>query len=259
MLTLNELFNSAYEKVYLDSQAREAQCHYLQVIADLRHTNVEVFKKCRMLFIPNDEFLINFAGPEIVHPDYGCYQDSKHCIWLSQLIIPITNLVGEVKGFAGFNPFNYAEAKSTGDRSIAYYMYSTKGVFPKGSFLYCPEDSYTKALDDGYIFLVDGVFDAASIWDAGFNSAAMMGSTPTQQILMQLRFIKRVILIADNDEAGYKLYKSLRVKLHNVELLKQGGTKDADELLKSENREAFIKTLNDVISNSSLLKISAFE
>ena len=256
MSTLNQLYNTAYTAVWENDSARMAQQRYLEIIAELRHVDCSVLQTCRMMFLPNDSYLSYFAGNEICYPEFGCYSSPKECIWVNQLIIPITNIVGEVKGFAAFHPFNYATAKETGDKTITYYSYSARDVFAKNKFLYCPGDSYRKALDDGYIFLVDGVFDAASLYCAGFNAGALMGSIPSPEIIMLLRFIKRVILVADNDEAGYKLYQTLARKLNNIELYKQGFTKDADELLKSDRRDEFVASLKSVLDTGGFLKIS---
>lgn len=258
MSSLNELYRRGLSSVWGTEDSADAQQKYLDVIAGIRGINSELFKKCDMLFIPNDQYLAVHCGEEILNLEYGCYESRKMCLWSNQLIIPITDVVACVRGFAAFNPFNYVEAKETGDRSMTYYSYSSKDVFPKGKYLYFPGSCYEKAITDGYLLLVDGVFDAASLWCAGFNAGALMGSIPTEWILMQLRFIKRVILIADNDDAGYKLYTGLRRQLKNVELFKQGETKDADELLKSEKRDDFIRALQQVLQND-LVKISTFE
>ena len=256
MQTLDSLYQEGYARIFREDSA---QMGFLQTIANLRRMPVQPLLDNEMLFVPNDEYLTHYFGESIAHPSYGCYSNGA-CVWANQLIVPIKNLAGVVKGFAAFNPFNYAEAKETGDKSITYYSYSSKDVFPKSKYLFCPGDSYARALDDGYLLLVDGLFDAVSLRYAGFNAAALLGSIPTQYLLMQLRFVKRVILLADNDEAGYKLFTALRRQLRNVELYKQASTKDADELLRSEQRDEFIASLTKVVKEGdvSLLPIRVF-
>ncbi|MEY8333088.1 toprim domain-containing protein [Lachnospiraceae bacterium 47-T17] len=256
MSSLNELYNAGKKDIW--ENASVAQLRYLQIIAKLRRVETSLLKQCDMLFIPNDEYLALHCGKDIKQYEYGCYLQSDVCIWTGHLLIPIRDVAGYVRGFAGFHPFHYAEAKETEDKSITYYSYSAKDVFPKSKYLYCPGNCYERAIKDGYIFLVDGIFDAASLWYAGFNAAALMGSIPTEYILMQLRFIRRVILISDNDEAGYRLYINLKRQLDNVALLKQGGTKDADELLKSKKREEFVQLLKTIVLGDDLIRISVF-
>ena len=245
-MDLDTIYKKGIERVWQEDSS--SQVGFLSTVAELRGMDASIFKRIDAFFVPNDDYMIDFFGKEITEEQYGCYSGSV-CYWNNCVLIPITNVVGKVCGFASFNPFNYVEAHETGDFSLYYYAYSSRSVFSKGKFLYAVKDSYRKALEEGYLLLVDGIFDAISLWDAGFNAAATMGSIMTNEILMQLRFVKRVILIADNDEAGYKVYEQLCKHLNNVELFKQSKTKDADELLKTENRDAFIKQLHGVIDS----------
>lgn len=246
-MSLNNVYCSGIERVW--NEDAENQEKFLTVVGNLRGMDASIFYDVGAFFVPNNEYMIHYFGTEILKEEMGCYSYSGQCNWQNCVVIPITNVVGNVVGLGSFNPFLYAEAHETKDWSLHYYAYSPKSVFPKGKYLYFPKNGFDKAVKDGYMFLVDGFFDAISVYAAGFNAGATMGSIITPEMLVQLRFIDRIIHIADNDAAGYEVYEQLRKHLKNVELLKQGKTKDADELLKSENREQFIHYLQDTVIN----------
>lgn len=244
-MRLDTIYRMGSKKVWELDEA--AQFKFLAVIAEARGMSVDFLKSTGAFFVPNDGYMISRFGNDISNAEYGCYTASGLCRWCNCLLIPVKNLANSVVGFVSFNPFSYADAHETKDYSISYYAYSPKDVFPKGRYLYYTEGTYRQALQDGYLILVDGVFDAISLSAEGFLAAATMGSALTNEILMQLRFVKRIIHIADNDEAGYKVYESLRKHLNNVELFKQCHTKDADDLLKTQYKGEFIKSLKYTI------------
>lgn len=244
-MTLDQCYKAGYANIMkLDA---DSQSQYLSIVAEVRGVDISIFNNTMALFIPNDDYIVHFFGEEALNSSYGLYNDRVECMWLGCVLLPVFNVVGIIEGFAGFNPLRYAEAHETGDKSLNYYYYSTKEVFAKGRYLYCLPDTFVNAYEDGYALLVDGVFDTLSLAQAGFNTFGFLGSTATEEILAQLRFIKRVILLNDNDAAGLKLYDFLRRRLHNVELFKQGIAKDADDVLKSGNRDKFIAQLKNHI------------
>ena len=109
MSSLNELYNAGKKDIW--ENASVAQLRYLQIIAKLRRVETSLLKQCDMLFIPNDEYLALHCGKDIKQYEYGCYLQSDVCIWTGYLLIPIRDVAGYVRGFAGFHPFHYAEAK----------------------------------------------------------------------------------------------------------------------------------------------------
>lgn len=228
----------------------ESQKQFITTICnDVRDMNPSAVFNAKGFFVPNNEYLINFFGSEIASDEYDFYDYSGTCLWDGKLILPVFNLVNEVVGCTAFDPFRYLQAHEEQDWSLNYYSYSTKKVFTKGSYLYCLPDTYVKALREGYLIITDGVFDTLSVSQYGFLAAAMLGSVVTEEIAAQLRFIKLIIVAMDNDDAGLQLVNRLK-KLHdNVVFLKQGITKDADDILKSEHRERYLASIRNLIAS----------
>ena len=137
--------------------------------------------------------------------------------------------------------------------AVFFYTYSKKSVMQRGKYVYTLPGVYEKALNDGYLLVVDGMFDALHLSSLGFNSAALMGSTITDEIIALLRFVHKVIVIADNDKAGIQLIDRLKQSLHNVVCLFQGDTKDVDEFLKTERRTEIIQVINEMITSTFLI------
>lgn len=227
----------------------DSQRKYISVIQEARQMSDMDFQTLNACFIPNNNYFVHFFGEESRSTQYGCYDERGLCFWNNCLVFPIVNAANQIVSLAGFNPLRYVEAKDTGDKSINYYVYNSKDVFEKGKYLFYIEGTYMDAVKNGFLFLTDGIFDTLSLASEGFSAAALMGSSLTQEILMQLRFIKRVILLVDNDPAGMKLYNSLCRYLNNVELAKQGITKDVDDLLKSSKHDWAVSWLEQIVSD----------
>lgn len=239
-MALNDVFIQGYQKI--QENEYDSQLQYLSIVAEARNIPVEFITKASGVFIPNNEFMLNNFGPEIQL--YDCYRDGL-CVWDNAVIFPIKNVNSEVVAFAGFYPFEYLD-ESTGKN---YYGYSSKDVFTKGNFLFFPQNNLKKAIQDGYLMVVDGLFDAISLCGHGFNAASLMGSNVTPGIVMQLRLVSNVIVVADNDQVGYDLYKNIKKQIQHTTIFQQDKTKDIDELLKSDDASWGIQALNATVAN----------
>lgn len=242
-MSLNEVFNAGYERVQEKYLAE--QLEYLRIVAEARNMPVEYIIAARGVFIPNDDFMYEVFGSEITQ--YDCYRDSL-CVWNNAVIFPVRDVTNKVRGFAGFFPLDYLKK----DEDVNYYAYSSQSVMEKGRFMYFPQGGISKAIDDGYLLIVDGLFDAISLCGNGYNAASLMGSNLTPEIIMQLRFIKKIIVPADNDNPGYLLYDKMKKRLSNVVLYQQGYTKDIDALLKTEHAADAKKALNSLIAPNGI-------
>ena len=62
------------------------------------------------------------------------------------------------------------------------------------------------------LFVVEGVTDALALWQAGYESIALLGTAITDEraeIVMKLKGDRRVLFIPDNDTAGYTFLASI--------------------------------------------------
>lgn len=228
----------------------ESQKHFINTICDtVRNMPSDIIYKAEGFFVPNGEYLVNFFGPEVNSSDFDFYNYEGECLWQGRLVFPLKDAVGTVKGLVGFDPFKYLEAHETNNWALGYYSYSTKKIFHKGAYFYCVEGTYKKALEDGYIILTDGVFDTLAFAACNLNSAAALGSVVTQEMAAQLRFIKKVLVAVDNDDAGIKFYNHLSKYLNNVVFVGQSLFKDADDVLKSEYKELYLEEIRKTLTN----------
>lgn len=247
-MILDTIYRNGVNRVW--GEDTQSQREYLKVVSQCRGMDFIDFESMHSIFIPNDNYLFQYFDSSIGNQEFGFFDYDNRCFWNNCLIMPIYDVADKVRSVVGFNPFSYVQAKETNDWSINYYTYASAKVFRRGAFLFYCEGDYSKALDDGYLFLTDGVFDAVSLHFAGFNAAAMMGSNVTPEIISMLRFVRRVLVVCDNDEAGYKLVQGLRRVHPGIVTVKQGATKDIDEVLKSEYRDQAIAGLRAAISGS---------
>lgn len=249
-MSLNDVYCNGYETIM--KKFSKEQHSYAEAIANLRGMPLQWLLDAHGIFIPNNEFMLQQFGNGIL--EYDCYRNGQ-CIWWNALIFPVRGVNGLVAGIAGFFPFIYAD---TDESKENYYAYSSKEVFQKGRYLFFPKGDLFKAIEDKYLLIVDGLFDAISLCGNGYNAAALMGSNLTQEILMQLRFVENVIIVSDNDSAGYALFDKAKKHLHNAILLKHGKTKDADDALKSDYSEQFKAELDKTIKSCVFGTISSF-
>lgn len=228
----------------------EVQQKFVEGVAQARGMDAGVLWDAGAVFIPNDGYMLVHCGEEVRWCD--CYDDEGLCKWNNNLVVPITDVAGKVVAIGGFNPFVYLASKESGDKTVSYYKYSSSSVYRKGVYVYAMPGILERSCKEGYAFLVDGLFDCISLTGLGFNALALLGSFISPEILVQLRFVRRVILIADNDSAGIKLYETLRKQHRGLELFKQNLAKDIDDALKSEGREKVVSLLRDVAENGYL-------
>ncbi len=234
------------------SEDNRVQRKFIDNVARARGMDSGVLWKTGAVFIPNDEYLAVYCGAAVREYGYDCYDDEGLCKWNNNLVVPITDVAGKVVAIGGFNPFIYLSSKESGCKTANYYKYSNSSVYKKGRYLYSMPGIYEKSVKDGYAFLVDGLFDCITLTGLGFNALALLGSSVSPEIIVQLRFVRRVILIADNDNAGIKLYETLKKQLAGLELFKQNLAKDIDDALKCEERGKVINLLRNVASNGFL-------
>ena len=244
----SELVEAGVERIYREDY--KSQQHYItEICQSVRNMEPEILFKARAFFVPNEDYLKFFFAPEVTSNEYDFYNIYGECQWVGRLALPITNAVDKICGLAAFDAFRYLEAHEQNDWAMNYYYYSSKRIFDKGCYLYGLPGVYKEALNKGYLILTDGVFDAISFAKEGYLAMAALGSIVTDAMAAQLRFIDRVIVAVDNDDAGIAFYEKLHKVLNNVVLFTQNVTKDADDIIKSEYKMDYLRELDKCITN----------
>lgn len=197
-------------------------------------------KSIGAFFNPNDEYMKIVFGSEITQSRYGIYDSDESNKYTMRLMMPLRFFDNSIVGFVGYSP-----VENTEGRTIKY-LYPRKEVLEKSRILATEVDVFKKAINDGYICLTDGYFDAFSLNVYGINAASLCGSAVTKYHKLFLSKIKTKIIIPDNDKAGTKLEKTIKTLWPNSRAIHQSETKDIDEFLgNSMNIEKMKKSFND--------------
>ncbi len=154
----------------------------------------------------------------------------------SRLIIPVTS--------------EYYVARATDDKIDKRY----KKMNPKGAPIGIFNRDALYMDDVQEVFVVEGVFDALSVMEAGATAIALNSTSNVNKLLKQLenkRTAATLILCLDNDEAGKKAADTLKtgLRLQNVSFIIAdicGGYKDANEYLQHD-RDGFFEAVQEAI------------
>jgi DNA primase len=112
-----------------------------------------------------------------------------------RLIIPIYDRRQKIIGFSG---------RIMGDKPGAKYINSPEtATFQKGFHLYNENQLRYEP-----VIVTEGYFDAISLWSAGFNAVAIMGTGFTkEQIAILWRYSRKLYIAFDDDAAGKNAIK----------------------------------------------------
>lgn len=164
--------------------------------------------------------------------------------FVNRIMIPITNLDGDVVGYTG-RIFN-------GEDSAKYINSKETIIYKKGSILFNYYNAKNYIRDEKSVILVEGNMDAIRMYSSGFkNVLALMGTAMTKEqvdILKKLRV--PVILMLDNDNAGLLATLNIGEELVknniDVKVVRLSMAKDPDEYIVKFG----VKALSDVIKHS---------
>jgi DNA primase len=173
----------------------------------------------------------------IVQKDDGAVVDR----FRNRLMIPICRDTGSVIAFGG----RAVEA----DQQPKYLNSPETPIYSKGRTLYGLNLSKTAIRQGGFAVLVEGYFDFAQVYQAGFQSVvASCGTALTPQQAQQLRrFTGKVVLSFDPDAAGQgAAAKSCEMLVAegfdvNVAILPDGD--DPDTFIRKRGRQAYAERL----------------
>lgn len=183
-------------------------------------------------FVHNDDYMVEYFGESIKDANFGIYTSFGRCTLAGRLAIPIRLFDDTVLGFIG-----YSNKPEDLDASAVFikYLYPPKAIFNKGRYFYITPQEYKKAVEDGYICIVDGIFDKIILQCLGINAVSLCGSSLTQWHKYYLSFIKHKVVVADNDLAGRKLASYCKYSLPDCVEILQADAGDIDSLLRSDS------------------------
>ncbi len=151
-----------------------------------------------------------------------------------RLIFPIENIFGEIIAFGG---------RILGEGEPKYLNSPESPVYIKGKNLYGLNKAKEAIRHNGFCLIVEGYFDAISLWNAGIhNVVATLGTALTRDHLELLRrYTQDVVALFDPDVAGRKaldrsLELFLEANMHARALILPEGC-DPDDFIKKYGKE----------------------
>ena len=184
-----------------------------------------------------DDYLYGVYGENVYSSEYGLYNSTRIDKYAMRVMIPLTYLNNEVCGFIGYAPALLGEETITNK-----YIYPNSDVLPKAKIMFCPKGVYADAIRDGYVCIVDGIFDAIILNAVGIHAASLCGSSLTKYHKLFLSAIRTKIVVPDNDVAGTKVVQLLENAFDRVRIIFREDSKDVDDFMKIPgNLEKFVK------------------
>lgn len=242
--SLDVIWDKGYKAIMQDESSRGIQEAWVKEAAEtLRQIPCEELYKREFIYVPNDTYMIHYFGAEIAEYDYGVYR-GDNCNFYKRLVFPVRAFNGEVAGLGGWA--NDSQWK---------YLYTPESCWDKSRYFYIHPDDFAKALDDDYLIIVDGIFDAINLNRVGLHAVSLMGSNLSNWHRQYLKFFKYVIVIPDNDNAGVHLVKVMKKYRSDVIVLKQGKYKDVDDYIRVLGESGLIEKFNNLETMSVLRNV----
>ena len=173
----------------------------------------------------------------------GNYADMNE----GRVVFPICDIDGNVVGFS---------ARRLQNDDTAKYMNTPETyLFHKSSNLYNIHIAKDAAKLKGYIYICEGFMDVFALSKIGIDAAvAIMGTALTNEHIQILRSLNvEIRLCLDGDLAGQSAMMKISKVLSKAGLRyrvvdNQGSSKDPDEILNEDGKEALEEYLNKLVS-----------
>lgn len=162
-----------------------------------------------------------------------------------RLMFPIRNEHQELVGFGG--------RTLTGKDAAKYLNSPETPLYKKGQVLFRLGEAKEAMRQRGFVFLVEGYFDALAFVAAGFpNVVASCGTALTlEQVKILGRYCPRIITVFDGDQAGLKATTSSIPMMaeagvkHDVIALPQG--EDPDSIWRKKGKAGVEQLAQDIV------------
>lgn len=166
--------------------------------------------------------------------------------FINRIMIPITDLNGEVVGYTG-RIFN-------GEDSAKYINSKETILYKKGNILFNYYNAKNYIREEKCVIVVEGNMDAIRMYSSGVkNVLALMGTAITKEQISILKKLRvPVILMLDNDNAGLIATLNIGEELekNNVitKVVRLSGAKDPDEYIINKGVETFKDTIKNCLN-----------
>jgi DNA primase len=177
----------------------------------------EMIERFKLGFSPSDrDFLYKFLRQKGYSEDFleksGLFSSKYRTIPLfsGRLIFPITDRQGRIVAF-GARAMPGA-TQSDGKEPPKYINSPETEIYKKGQTLFAIDQAKPEMRQSKTVYLAEGYMDVIALHQAGIiNAVAPLGTAFTEeQALWLRRWVEKVVLIFDNDEAGHKAaYKAI--------------------------------------------------
>jgi len=181
-----------------------------------RGFSIETIETFKLGFSPQDrDFLFNFLKQKGYSEEFlgksGLFSSNYKNIPLfsGRLMFPITDRQGRINAFGG----RALPGLQSDNRETPKYINSPETeIYKKGQTLFALDLAKNEMRQTKTVYLAEGYIDVMALHQAGIlNSVAPLGTAFTdEQAAWLRRWVEKVILIFDNDEAGKKAaYKAI--------------------------------------------------
>jgi DNA primase len=188
----------------------------LKYILD-RSITEEMIEKFKLGYAPADRnFLYNFLKQKSYSDDFlsksGLFSAKYKTLPLfsGRLIFPITDRQGKIVAFGGRALPGVVQ--NDGSEPPKYINSPETEIYKKGQTLFAIDHAKPEMRQSKTVYLAEGYMDVIALHQAGIiNSVAPLGTAFTdEQAAWLRRWVEKVILIFDEDEAGQKAaYKAI--------------------------------------------------
>ncbi len=200
---------------------------------------------------------LGYKQEEILAADLGFRSRSGGVIdrFRNRVMFPIIDLQGNVIAFGG-------RVFTEGTKGGKYVNTADTLIYKKTNHLFAMNFAKNDKPDE--LILCEGYMDVIALHQAGFtNAVAALGTAVTPEQARQMsRYVGRVVLSQDGDEAGQRsIARSIPIMKQsglNVRVLRITGAKDPDEFIKKFGAERF-KRLVDNCANDIEYAIARIE
>ena len=209
-------------------------------IEQFRKLPIEIAKELDAFAVPDEyEEVPISAYPEWMREWSLGFVRNKHMVFSGRCVFPIKNAGKRVIGFVGWDPFvtpKYLDSMNSGYKAKSTTFFGMEKI-----------EEYYRSKEP--VFLTEGLMCTAYLRSKKFQALASLGSALSKyQIEILKRFGDRLIIIPDNDEAGYKFVDQSKRMLKKARVVTVTHGKDIDGCRKDSEGIYEENLLSDLVN-----------